>query len=170
MLYLLKIQLKGLKINNRYYYTDFLCEKQLKIIWNVKSSAMKLLKSEKCAIIITLVFLALVLGFTLGRGQRDASFVISESAFAAKTESVAGNGSSEDGNGSGRSDESYIININSATAEELERLDGIGPVIAERIVSYREQEGEFKSIEDITKVQGIGAATFEDIRGHICID
>ena len=60
------------------------------------------------------------------------------------------------------------ININTCTKEALETLPGIGPVLAERIIEYREENGSFKTIEDITKVSGIGAAIYEDIYRNIC--
>jgi len=62
------------------------------------------------------------------------------------------------------------VNINTASVAELETLKGIGPVLAQRITEYRESAGGFKSIEDITKVRGIGASVFEDIRNSICVD
>lgn len=61
------------------------------------------------------------------------------------------------------------ININAATAAELETLPGIGPKLAESIVEYRTAHGLFKSIEEITLVSGIGEATFADIRDHITV-
>ena len=57
-------------------------------------------------------------------------------------------------------DQIFPININSATAEELMALPGIGPVIAARIVAHREVYGEFQMIEEITDVPGIGVARF----------
>ena len=60
-----------------------------------------------------------------------------------------------------------LIDLNRATAKELERLPGIGPQIAARIVAYREQNGAFKRVEDITKVKGIGAKTLERLRPHL---
>jgi len=61
------------------------------------------------------------------------------------------------------------ININTATAEELDTLPGIGPAYAERIIKYREEFGPFKKIEDIKKVRGIGDATFEEIKDLITV-
>ena len=60
-----------------------------------------------------------------------------------------------------------LVNINVATQEELELLPGIGPVIAQRIVEYRETYGPFSTIEAIQNVPGIGPAKFEDIRDWI---
>lgn len=58
----------------------------------------------------------------------------------------------------------FPINVNTARIEELDLLPGIGPVIAQRIIDYREKYGPFQSIEEIMKVKGIGEATFEKIR------
>ncbi len=54
------------------------------------------------------------------------------------------------------------ININNATAQELATLKGIGSKKAEAIVKYREVYGEFKTLEDLLKVQGIGEQTIKD--------
>jgi len=61
------------------------------------------------------------------------------------------------------------ININRATAHELDALDGVGPVIAQRIVDYRKINGSFLSIEDLQKVSGIGAAKFAQIKAKVRI-
>jgi competence protein ComEA len=62
------------------------------------------------------------------------------------------------------------ININTAVLAELDSLPGIGPVMAERIVEYRQTHGPFVQPEDITNVPGIGPATFEEIRDLITTD
>ncbi len=61
------------------------------------------------------------------------------------------------------------ININTATSEELQTLDGIGPVTAEKILSYRSSNGAFKSIEELKNVDGIGDKTFENLKEHITV-
>jgi len=61
------------------------------------------------------------------------------------------------------------ININTASAAELETLPGIGPVLAQRVVDYREANGPFAAIEDIKNVRGIGEATFEEIKELIFV-
>lgn len=62
------------------------------------------------------------------------------------------------------------LDINTATAEQLEKeLKGVGPVKAKAIVDYRKKHGAFKSLDDIKKVDGIGDATFDAIKGDISI-
>jgi len=61
------------------------------------------------------------------------------------------------------------ININSATATELETLPRIGPVVAQRIVDYRTKNGNFKKVEEIMKVQGIGEKVYEQIKDLITV-
>jgi competence protein ComEA len=61
------------------------------------------------------------------------------------------------------------VNINTATAAELETLSGIGPKTAKTIVEYREANGPFETIEDIMNVPGIGEGTFEKIKDGITV-
>jgi len=76
----------------------------------------------------------------------------------------------DSGQSSGTSESGGKININTASARELEELPGIGEVLAERIVSFRETNGPFKSIEEIKKVSGIGEKKFESIRDLIVVE
>lgn len=62
-----------------------------------------------------------------------------------------------------------LININNATKEKLEELPGIGSSTASKIIVYREENGKFKSIEDIKNVSGIGTSKYEQIKSHICV-
>lgn len=62
-----------------------------------------------------------------------------------------------------------LVNINTAGIEELMELDGIGEVIAQRIIDYRNEHGKFTSIEEIKNVSGIGDTKFEKIKDRICI-
>ena len=56
------------------------------------------------------------------------------------------------------------VDINSASQEALESLPGIGPVLAQRIIAYRENNGPFAAVEDLQQVEGVGADTFEKLR------
>lgn len=61
------------------------------------------------------------------------------------------------------------ININTASAAQLDTLQGIGPVLAQRIVDFREKEGRFERIEDIMKVSGIGPKVYESLKDSITV-
>ena len=62
-----------------------------------------------------------------------------------------------------------LVNINTASLEELCTLDGIGEVIAGRIIEYREENGPFGSVDELIDVKGIGEKKLEDIRDRICV-
>ena len=62
-----------------------------------------------------------------------------------------------------------VVHINRATVSEFDSLDGIGPVIAKRIVKYRETNGPFVDIADLQKVDGIGAKTFEKMKDRLSL-
>ena len=62
-----------------------------------------------------------------------------------------------------------LVNINTATQNQLESLSGVGESIALRIIKYREENGKFKTIEDIKNVPGIGESKFEAIKNEICV-
>lgn len=61
------------------------------------------------------------------------------------------------------------VSINTADSEELQKIPGVGPVTAENIISYRESNGSFKSIDDIKNVSGIGEKTFEKMKSTIVL-
>lgn len=61
----------------------------------------------------------------------------------------------------------YLININTADEDELADLPGIGEKLAERIIEYREKNGEFASEDDLLNVEGIGKRTLESMTGLI---
>lgn len=62
------------------------------------------------------------------------------------------------------------VNINTASAEQLAQLKGIGPALAQRIIEYREKNGPFENPEDLMKVKGIGQKTFESIKEAIVVE
>lgn len=62
------------------------------------------------------------------------------------------------------------VNINTATVKELTSLPGIGQAKAEAIVKYREENGAFKNVEDLTKVKGIGPKMLDKIKNEVTVD
>ncbi len=61
------------------------------------------------------------------------------------------------------------VNINAASAEELTTVKGIGPAKARAIVDYREKNGTFESVDDLTLVRGIGDKMLEQLRPHLTV-
>ena len=62
------------------------------------------------------------------------------------------------------------VDINRGSAEELQRLPGIGPVLAERVVRYRRENGKFATIRDMQQVKGIGVKRFAQLEPYIYVE
>jgi competence protein ComEA len=62
---------------------------------------------------------------------------------------------------------SFVIDINQATAEDFQKLPGIGPALAGRIVAYRKKHGPFRRVEDLLVVRGIGHKKWKAIRPYL---
>jgi competence protein ComEA len=62
-----------------------------------------------------------------------------------------------------------LVNLNTATLEQLQTLPGVGPVLASRIIEYREHNGGFRSVEDLRKVSGVGDARFADLKSRVTV-
>ena len=113
-------------------------------------------KTESGLLILSALFLCLMVGILYQTGPRGEKDTYSISVQADDRESLP--------------EEAAPLNINTATVEQLETLSGIGPVLAERIVAEREENGLFSSVEDLKRVSGIGDKTLEEIRGEITVD
>jgi competence protein ComEA len=61
------------------------------------------------------------------------------------------------------------VDINSASQEALESLPGIGPVLAQRIMEYRQANGPFATVEDLQQVDGVGVDTFEKLKDLVTV-
>jgi competence protein ComEA len=59
------------------------------------------------------------------------------------------------------------LDLNTATAEQLDQLPGVGPVLARRIVDYRTQHGGFRSVEQLQEVSGIGSRRYDDLKSLV---
>lgn len=143
---------------------------------------MKILKRPEILMTaLGLVFVALIIcfhifytpqpsGIQLTAAQDITEIVTETTAAAAKNQTEETKLSQNTTQPIENAENSGIININTATQAQLETLSGIGPVIAQRIIAYREQNGRFAQIEDIMLVKGIGQAKFEKVKLKITVD
>lgn len=116
---------------------------------------------------LTIVFAAFTLGFFWGRNQhRDGiSVMLSEQFLTEPTLQTESNTQiPEETTGI-----SFPISINQAGKEEIMALPGIGDVLAERIVVYRQEHGAFSSVEELLNVEGLGKKRLEEIFDLIII-
>ena len=117
------------------------------------------MKKQKIPILalITCIFLGFLLGFFAGRNLNRTPVQIQAISSTAPVEV------------STQEDETFPININTATSAQLENLPGIGPVIAQRIVDYRNAHGPFASTGQLINVSGIGEKRLAAIWDYITI-
>lgn len=106
---------------------------------------------------ITVVFLCIMLGIFIGR-KTDRVYIPMDAFSTVPSES----GPEADNIGK--------IDLNTATLQQLQLLPGIGPTMAQRILDYREIQGKFESIEQITNISGIGEKTFEKLKDYITVE
>lgn len=91
------------------------------------------------------------------------SKIATDSSGATSSDSLSASAASSSSSNNGK------ININTADVAGLQQISGIGPSKAQKIIAYREQNGKFKSVEDLTNVSGIGEKTLASIKDQICV-
>ena len=119
-------------------------------------------------ILITCVFAAFVFGFFAGRNLNRTPVQIRPVPVATETSSTEPVLSEPD-DSSGSSGVTFPININTATAQQLEALPGIGPTYAQRIIDYRNTHGAYTSPSQLLNISGIGEKRLAAIWDYITI-
>ncbi len=128
---------------------------------------MKKQRTLSLLIRITLVFFGFTLGFFLGRNTVESQVQLQLSSSIHST--PTGQTAPAEETTEGEQGYSFPIDINTAEKEELMALPGIGEVLAERILTYRENHGPFSSAKELLYVQGIGQDTLNSLLALITI-
>ena len=111
-------------------------------------------------VLVTCIFAAFTMGFAMGRSLNRTPVRVWQATIAPTSEVLEIDTTPTD---------PVIVNINTATSEQLQTLPGIGPVLAERIIAWREENGSFRAPEELTKVKGIGDANLLEILDLITV-
>ena len=114
-------------------------------------------------IAVTGAFFCLLLGIFLGRNIDRSYIQLGTNQTNSSQTSASQATTAQDSETLGK------ININTATAEQLQLLPGIGESLAQRILDYRSQNGPFNAIDDLMNVSGIGEKKFAGIKDYIII-
>lgn len=146
---------------------------------------MKQIKTEWLLLVLALLFLSFCAGHWLGsRSSQEGLRVITErtadtqpasESAQSNTERTSDNTAQTDAPADTRGTTaattgSEKLNLNTATLAELKTLPGIGDVLAQRIIDYRDAHGGFASVEELDAVEGIGAKRLDAIRDYITVE
>jgi competence protein ComEA len=95
--------------------------------------------------------------------------LVTAAALPAAAQQKAAGGSSKAAGRPAAAAPSAPVNLNTATQAQIEALPGIGPKVAQRIIEYRQKNGQFKKIEDVMNVKGIGEKSFLKLKPYLTV-
>ena len=141
-----------------------------------EGAKLKLTRAEAALIALTAAACVFLLGFYAGRSGTRGVVTVQTGGLRAPA-SAEVQGSEADALPSGTPDDTdasdaapdFPLDLNTATAEQLQTLPGIGEVLAQRIVDFREENGPFRLVDEIRDVRGIGEAIFNGIKDYITV-
>ncbi len=131
---------------------------------------MKLGKAQKALLLVTALFVTFTLAFFIGRRSVHAQITTERAPEEQVLTLPEKEAAPDDREVPTQQTPPARVELNSADAAALEALPGIGPVLAGRIVAWREENGPFVSAEQIMDVEGIGEKTYAGIREQIYVE
>lgn len=138
---------------------------------------MKRSKAEVALVAFTALFCAFLLGFFIGRSGTRGTLTVQSLGLSAPvadttadTIAPAPSGGEEDtASADAAVSTQEPVNINTATSEQLQTLPGIGEVLAQRIIAFREENGPFRLVQELTDVRGIGDSIYDGLKDYITV-